>query len=495
MGDFPCKTSDKSSPSFPDADYDEEQLPNYNQSDSREHSINGGSPDDKLSNDVTMAAEDEDDEMDGSKVLNSNLDSPKPNTDLNDKKVHWTMRDVQLLLKCVEEHLNDFNIQKKHKAVWQAIGAKMEPYGFTTEHCYNKWKNLRRDVRLLVNNPNKIVRNSHILHEVARLILIIYPNVDANTMQVCDRSGIKSLPPTPGGQSISLKSEMSFSGFNSPRSKLAVSMRSNCSLYSAIGANNVHSTPTSVGKSFCGITKSDNIPASALFVDSIPNGGGSNVDDKAQGLLNQGSHPEPDSTAPFQIPSATSLILQSQLFQNILRPVKNQTQDQAQDLSAPQNDTPDPLSIIQQALAFPPSGDPNLSLLTANLLSSLASLPPSHLTESENPQMTNGSANNGCSLPASSNPTSNVFPNQLSGLLPILPPNLLECFTPNFREIMEIIETLRAEDETQVRLAEMASDVAAQLRRSHQSRQVAMEKLLNIFMKQVANGSDANNMN
>ncbi|VDO10970.1 unnamed protein product [Rodentolepis nana] len=495
MEDFPCKTSDKSSPSFPDADYEEEQLPMYNQSDSRDHSMNGGSPVDKLGNDVTMVAEDEDDEMDGSRLLHSHLGSPKPNADMSEKKVHWTTRDVQLLLKCVEDHLEDFNVQKKHKAVWQAIGAKMEPYGFTTEHCYNKWKNLRRDVRLLVNNPSKVVRNSQILREVARLILIIYPNVNASTMQVCDRSGIKSLPPTPGGQGVNYKQEMSYSGFNSPHGK-ALAVRANRSLYSSNVANSIHSTPTSVGKSFCGITKSGNIPASALFVDSRPNGS-SNGNDKLQSLLNnQGSHPEPDSTAPFQLPSPNSLILQSQFLQNLLNqqqqaPIKSESQEQAQDLSASQNGSPDPLSLIQQALAFPPSGDPNLSLLTANLLSSLANLTPSHnLNEPETPPMTNGSTNNGNPLSgvndnnSNNNPINSLFSNQVLGLLPALPPNLLECFSPNLREINEIIDTLRAEDVTQARLAKMASDVATELHRSHQNRQVAMEKLLNIFKKQ-----------
>lgn len=78
----------------------------------------------------------------------------------------------------------------------------MEALGFTMEHCYNKWKTLRRDVRLLVNNPQKAVRNANILRLVAGFILVICPNIDAITMQVSgERNDGKSALSTPIGSS------------------------------------------------------------------------------------------------------------------------------------------------------------------------------------------------------------------------------------------------------------------------------------------------------
>lgn len=493
MDEFPCKTSEKSSPSFPeDADYDEEQLPVYNQSEPHENPPSAESPIDKLSSDVTLVADEEDDEMEGIKPLASNLDSPKPNIDMGDKKVHWTTRHVQLLLNRVEEHLNEFNVQKKHKAVWQAIGAEMEPYGFTTEHCYNKWKNLRRDVRLLVNNPSKVVRNAAILRQVARLILVIYPNVDASTMQVCDRSGIKSLPATPGGQGCANKTatvDVHYSGFNSPHGKLSngTPPRPNNSLYAAAGPVNVHSTPSSVEKSFCGAAKSGNVPATALFVDSLSNG------DKVQNIFNQGSHPEPDSTGPFQFPfnqTAAALFFQSQLFSDLVKQqqlksqMNSKSQDQVHDLSAAQNGSSNTFSILQQALSNPPCNDLSaLSVITTNLINSMAGLTP-QVNESECPSTNSNNGNNTISA-------NSTNPNPLLGLFPNIPLSLLERFAPNSCEITEIIESLRAEDDAQFRVADMMSDAAEQLRRACQRRQAALDKLLDLVKRQANGGGSA----
>lgn len=507
MDDFPCKSSEKSSPSFPeDADYDDEQMPTYNHPESNEHPPSVESPVEKLSSDVTLMADDDDDEMEGIKPLTSNLDSPKPNTDVSDKKVHWTTQNVKLLLARVEEHLSEFNVQKKHKAVWQSIGAEMEPYGFTTEHCYNKWKNLRRDVRLLVNNPQKVVRNADILRRVAQLILFIYPNVDANTLQVCDRSGqrslpstprcvggVKSLPATPGGQGASNKMtsvNVNYSGFNSPDCKMSdsSSLRPSNNIYGSIGPVSVHSTPTSVVKNFSGTSKSNNVPATALFVDSVSNG------DKMQAVFNQGSHPEPDSTGPFPFPfnqAAVDLFLQSHVFSDLLKQQQQQQQlkcqmesnpqDQLHDLSSiVHNGAPNPLSTLQQVLSNPPNNDLNvLSTVTANLLHSLAALTP-QVNGSECP--TRG--NNSNAIPA------NNTQNPLLGLFPNLPTGLLERFIPSTSEITEIIETLRAEDDAQFRVAEMISEAAEQLRRASQRRQAAIEKLLDLLKRQ-ANGNSA----
>ncbi|VDD76210.1 unnamed protein product [Mesocestoides corti] len=472
MDEYPCKSSEKSSPSFPeDADDDEEpmaeHLTEYNRSESQECHPSTESPLEQMPADVTMTADDEDDEMEGLKPISASMDSPKPNADLGDKKVHWTTRHVQLLLDRVEEHLHEFNVQKKHKAVWQAIGAEMEPYGFTTEHCYNKWKNLRRDVRLLVNNPMKVVRNASILRQVARLILVIYPNVDATTMQVCDRSGIKSTPVTPGGPGCTTKSNTSnahFSGLNSPHCKLGTANLSclNNALYGSSGGMDVHSTPNTVEKSFGGVTKSGAVPGTALFVNSLANG------EKPQAGFADRLQPEPDSTAPLPFPfnpAAAALLLQSQLFSDLVKQQQQRhqdegikSQDQAHDLSATQNGTSNSISILQQALSNPPTSDFSaLPSLTANLLTSLVGL-TSQVVES------------GCQNTAGS----------ASALFPNLPPNLVERFSSNSGEIAGIVERLQAEEAVHFRLTDMISHLAEELRAAGQRRQATLNQLLGL---------------
>ncbi len=472
MEEYVCKSSDKSSPSFPeDADEDEErmerQFPDYHRPESQECRPQVESPAEQMATDVTMVAEDEDEEMENVKQISIGIDSPRPIVDSGDKKVHWTTRHVQLLLDRVEEHLHEFNIQKKHKAVWQAIGAEMEPYGFSTEHCYNKWKNLRRDVRLLVNNPMKVVRNASILRRVARLILVIYPNVDASTMQVCDRSGIKSTPVTPGGPGSTVKtaiSDVHLSGLNSPHCKLDnpnLSRLTNA-LYGNGNDVGIHSTPTTVEKSFSGLSKSGTIPGTALFVNPLANGDKPHFGDRAQ--------PEPDSTAPLPFPfnpAAAALLLQSQLFSDLVKQQQPQTkpedevksQDRAHDLSAPQNGpVPNTFNALQQALTNPPVNDfTNLPTLTANLLNSLVGL-TSQVGEASAP-----------------NPAASLFPN--------LSPNILERFTSNNNEINGLVERLQAEEAVYCRLTDVLSHLAEELRAAGQQRQATLNQLIGLVKR------------
>lgn len=483
MEEYACKSSEKSSPSFPeDADDEDEhvkaQYSEYIRPPSNGCRAQTESPLEPMATDVTMVAEDEDEEMDSVKIPSTGIESPKPSADTGDKKVHWTTRHVQLLLDRVEDHLHEFNVQKKHKAVWQAIGIEMEPYGFTTEHCYNKWKNLRRDVRLLVNNPMKVVRNASILRRVARLILVIYPNVDATTMQVCDRSGIKSTPVTPGGPGSTVKSMVSdnhLSGMNSPHCKLDNSNLSRLTnaLYNPGNDLGARSTPSTVEKSFC-VSKSSTVPGTALFVNSLSDGV------TKSSILAERVQPEPDSTAPLPFPfnpAAAALLLQSQLFSNIVKQQQHQQeeikpQERVHDLSSAAHN--DVATALQHALSNPLSSTDfsTLPTLTANLLNSLVGLTSQVAAESNVPNLA---------------AATNLFPPNIS-------PNILEPFVNDNKasEITGLVERLQAEEAVHFRLMDTISHLADELRAAGQRRQATLTHLVDLVKGNHTNNSAPN---
>ncbi|VDM00292.1 unnamed protein product [Schistocephalus solidus] len=481
MEDYSCKSPDKSSPSFPeDADDDDEKLDenfiSFNRPISQTCRPPSESSADHIATDVTMVAEEEEDEMDVLKPISSGMDSPKPTNESTDKKVHWTTRNVQALLDCVEEHLHEFNVQKKHKAVWQAIGAEMEPLGFSTEHCYNKWKNLRRDVRLLVNNPMKAVRNASILRRVARLILVIYPNVDATTMQVCgDRSGVKSTPVTPGGPCSSVKSVASdsrYSGLNSPHCKTDSPNlpRLSTNLYNIAGDISALSTPTTGEKTFSASPKSNSVvPGTALFGNTQCSSQNGDKDHPSFGDPGHLRPPNNDDSGTSQTPmpfpfnpAAAALLLQSQLFTDFFKQQRKSdevsAQERAHDLTSVQNG---PLNVaLQQTLTNYPSEFPSLpglsaASLTASLLNGLVGL--------------TSASDAGQRISDAQNP-----------ILSSLPTNLLERFPPS-SEIACIVERLQAEEAVHFRLTDMIAHLADELRAAGQRRQATLNHLLSLM--------------
>ncbi|VEL34193.1 unnamed protein product [Protopolystoma xenopodis] len=379
MEECPSKSPEKSSPSFPeDAEDDDEdngeiigyqmRSPDRNLADPND--INDGP------NDVTMVADDDDEPNRPSSCA---VDSPRHPADPSDKKVHWTNANIQTLLDYVEKHLEEFNVHKKHKQVWQAIGSEMEHLGFTTEHCYNKWKNLRRDVRLLVNNPQKAVRNADILRRVARLILIIYPNVDATTMQVCsDRTGIRSTPCTPGG--LGSSTVKSLPTMAHPPDSPAFHRLANCTTPRSSTPSHYSNTPHTLDhKPYTNGLHSSNdnpVPGTVLFtnlgpnnppsvnkfINISPNENTNNSARVAPAVLtsaNQSSSPEVDTVSqtqpnlPFLFsPAAAALLVQSQFFTDLIRQQQrvNETES-AQSTNGHPSHTPDliPISTILQA--------------------------------------------------------------------------------------------------------------------------------------------------
>ncbi|CAI2729509.1 unnamed protein product [Schistosoma spindalis] len=396
---YTSKSPEKSSPSFPEDVEDDDEDPmdleplkysslrqhvnnnnNINNDNNRNNNtINHCDDDVDEQLDVTMLPpEDEDDDIGGTtRGFMLNVDSPRHPTDSTEKKVHWSNQNVQTLLDCVEKHLDEFNIQKKHKQVWQIIGTEMESLGFTMEHCYNKWKNLRRDVRLLVNNPQKAVRNADILRRVARLILVIYPNIDATTMQVTgDRiSTSKSTPNTPGGPGSLSSARLTLSSsLHAPDSPLYFGLSRTRTPHSL--TPNFHSLNGTKYKTeqsnydTTTNTPTTSVPGTALFtsnsrcsdndkkhhVSSTPNS--TNHDNNT--TISQHAN----SGFPFIFnPAAAALLVQSQLFNDLLR----QQQTQLQDDSIP-------LDSIQQREQF--------FALTASLKNVLHS--------TNNPNTTNG---------------------------------------------------------------------------------------------------------
>ncbi|KAA0196203.1 hypothetical protein FBUS_09946 [Fasciolopsis buskii] len=231
------------------------------------------------------------------------VDSPHHPADYSEK-VHWSNQNVQTLLDCVEKHLDESKIQKKHMQVWQTIRAEMEALGFTMEHCYNKWKNLRRDVSLLVNNPQNAVRNADILRRVARLILVIYPNVDATTMQVSGkRDDGKSAPSTPIG-SRQLNRQIN----------LPTSLHAPDSLPNGVGKHKGGGNPK------CENMETNCVPGAALFPNLTSD---NDVRDYTTVIPSTKGDPETNKPSTgfffFFIPAAAALLVQSQIFTDLLR--------------------------------------------------------------------------------------------------------------------------------------------------------------------------------
>ncbi|CAH8574778.1 unnamed protein product [Schistosoma rodhaini] len=409
---YTSKSPEKSSPSFPEDVEDDDEDPmdleplkysslrqhvnnnnninNENNRNNNNNTINHCDDDIDEQLDVTMLPpEDEDDDIGGTtRGFMLNVDSPRHPTDSTEKKVHWSNQNVQTLLDCVEKHLDEFNIQKKHKQVWQIIGTEMESLGFTMEHCYNKWKNLRRDVRLLVNNPQKAVRNADILRRVARLILVIYPNIDATTMQVTgDRiSTSKSTPNTPGGPGSLSSTRLTLSSsLHAPDSPLYFGLSRTRTPHSL--TPNFHSLNGTKYKTeqsnydTTTNTPTTTVPGTALFtsnsrcsdndkkhhVSSTPNS--TNHDNNT--TISQHAN----SGFPFIFnPAAAALLVQSQLFNDLLR----QQQTQLQDDSIP-------LDSIQQREQF--------FALTASLKNALHSTNSSNTTNGGNATLTQHTTN------------------------------------------------------------------------------------------------------
>lgn len=407
---YTSKSPEKSSPSFPEDVEDDDEDPmdleplkysslrqhvnnnnNINNENNRNNNtINHCDDDVDEQLDVTMLPpEDEDDDIGGTtRGFMLNVDSPRHPTDSTEKKVHWSNQNVQTLLDCVEKHLDEFNIQKKHKQVWQIIGTEMESLGFTMEHCYNKWKNLRRDVRLLVNNPQKAVRNADILRRVARLILVIYPNIDATTMQVTgDRiSTSKSTPNTPGGPGSLSSARLTLSSsLHAPDSPLYFGLSRTRTPHSL--TPNFHSLNGTKYKTeqsnydTTTNTPTTSVPGTALFtsnsrcsdndkkhhVSSTPNS--TNHDNNT--TISQHAN----SGFPFIFnPAAAALLVQSQLFNDLLR----QQQTQLQDDSIP-------LDSIQQREQF--------FALTASLKNALHSTNSPNTTNGGNAALTQHTTN------------------------------------------------------------------------------------------------------
>ncbi|CAH8612883.1 unnamed protein product [Schistosoma rodhaini] len=408
---YTSKSPEKSSPSFPEDVEDDDEDPmdleplkysslrqhvNNNNNISNENNRNNNNTinhcDDDVDEqlDVTMLPpEDEDDDIGGTtRGFMLNVDSPRHPTDSTEKKVHWSNQNVQTLLDCVEKHLDEFNIQKKHKQVWQIIGTEMESLGFTMEHCYNKWKNLRRDVRLLVNNPQKAVRNADILRRVARLILVIYPNIDATTMQVTgDRiSTSKSTPNTPGGPGSLSSTRLTLSSsLHAPDSPLYFGLSRTRTPHSL--TPNFHSLNGTKYKTeqsnydTTTNTTTTSVPGTALFtsnsrcsdndkkhhVSSTPNS--TNHDNNT--TISQHAN----SGFPFIFnPAAAALLVQSQLFNDLLRQQQTQLQDDSM-----------PLDSIQQREQF--------FALTASLKNALHSSNSSNTTNGGNATLTQHTTN------------------------------------------------------------------------------------------------------
>ncbi|CAH8541574.1 unnamed protein product [Heterobilharzia americana] len=399
MMSYTPKSPEKSSPSFPEDVEDDDEDPmdleplkysslrphvnknnisNHNTSNttnnttsSNTHHVNnhctggGEDGDDYVDEqlDVTMLPpEDEDDDINGgTRGFMLNVDSPRHHPmDSTEKKVHWSNQNVQTLLDCVEKHLDEFNIQKKHKQVWQIIGTEMESLGFTMEHCYNKWKNLRRDVRLLVNNPQKAVRNADILRRVARLILVIYPNIDATTMQVTgDRiSTSKSTPNTPGGPGSLSSNKMALSSsLHAPDSPLYFGLSRTRTPHSL--TPNFHSSNGLKYKTeqsgYDTLSTTPPVPCTALFtsnsrssdtdkkmhISSTPNS--VNHDNSTTSSSTEAISQNTNSGFPFFLnPAAAALLVQSQLFNDLLHQQQTAlTQDESM-----------PLDSIQQREQF-----------------------------------------------------------------------------------------------------------------------------------------------
>ncbi|CAH8542935.1 unnamed protein product [Dicrocoelium dendriticum] len=462
---FISKSPEKSSPSLPDdCEEDEDdsvdirsmkftpcKVPHGMQEDEHEHPP-----------DVTMLAEDDDD--DGQiQPFSLNVDSPRHHTDSSEKKVHWSNQNVQTLLDCVERHLDEFNIQKKHKQVWQTIGAEMETFGFTMEHCYNKWKNLRRDVRLLVNNPQKAVRNADILRRVARLILVIYPNIDANTMQVSgDRNG-KSAPATPvgvhnlGGSKLNVPSALHAP--DSPRFAQTGSSTPRCitpGLHTGTPCSRKHKNDKDL--------LDPSVPGTVLFTNLA-------VDTESpEYTVETKQNDVPTTSFPFIFnPAAAALLVQSQLFNDLLRQQQRTQGDDSVQRENAQRDQPKPASSTPKfnVLSHSHSPAPPTGLTNGNGIHSSSTVRSVSLAST----LLNGlTGTDNCNyLVASTNPHGI---HDMQTQINRLPPG---------SELAGVVERLRDEETVHLRLTDMMTHIADELRAAGMRRRAALDQLLGIM--------------
>ncbi|CAH8567367.1 unnamed protein product [Heterobilharzia americana] len=361
MMSYTPKSPEKSSPSFPEDVEDDDEDPmdleplkysslrphvnknnisNHNTSNttnnttsSNTHHVNnhctggGEDGDDYVDEqlDVTMLPpEDEDDDINGgTRGFMLNVDSPRHHPmDSTEKKVHWSNQNVQTLLDCVEKHLDEFNIQKKHK--------------------------------------QKAVRNADILRRVARLILVIYPNIDATTMQVTgDRiSTSKSTPNTPGGPGSLSSNKMALSSsLHAPDSPLYFGLSGTRTPHSL--TPNFHSSNGLKYKTeqsgYDTLSTTPPVPCTALFtsnsrssdtdkkmhISSTPNS--VNHDNSTTSSSTEAISQNTNSGFPFFLnPAAAALLVQSQLFNDLLHQQQTAlTQDESM-----------PLDSIQQREQF-----------------------------------------------------------------------------------------------------------------------------------------------
>ncbi|TPP65056.1 Myb/SANT DNA-binding domain [Fasciola gigantica] len=473
------KSPEKSSPSFPEDVEDEEDDPIDHDVRQLKYSTRTDRHDEhETPTDVTMLPEDdEEDDIEQARSFALVVDSPRHPADSSEKKVHWSNQNVQTLLDCVEKHLDEFNIQKKHKQVWQTIGAEMEALGFTMEHCYNKWKNLRRDVRLLVNNPQKAVRNADILRRVARLILVIYPNIDATTMQVSgERNGGKSAPSTPIGSSqlnCRVNLPTALHAPDSPRYIVPPGTP-----HSLTPAFHHTGTPNGVGKhkgggnTNCENMETNCTPGAALFTNLASDNDVHNYSTIVPSSTGDPKTNQSGTGFPFFFnPAAAALLVQSQLFTDLLR---QQQQQRPQDSESPPVDEP--------LVHHPAASTPKVAATTT-------------ATHTNGQGLTNGvnclSSNNGNTIPSLS--LASTLLNGLSSaenphhiLLPVVSASLADtCGSvdrlPPGSELAGVVERLRDEETVHMRLTDMVTHLADELRAAGMRRRATLDHLLGIM--------------
>ncbi|KAF5395150.1 hypothetical protein PHET_06977 [Paragonimus heterotremus] len=467
---YVSKSPEKSSPSFPeDAEDDDDDPVDIRSMKYTPCKMTGSGTlhDDEHEPppDVTMLADDDEDDLGQTRAFSLTVDSPRHPTDSSEKKVHWSNQNVQTLLDCVEKHLDEFNIQKKHKQVWQTIGSEMEPLGFTMEHCYNKWKNLRRDVRLLVNNPQKAVRNADILRRVARLILVIYPNIDATTMQVTglDRNGGKSAPATPLGLSgLSCKANIP-SSLHAPDSPRFV----------VTGSGTPHSltpcfhstTPNGIKHKHDRDTLESSLPGTALFTNLGPE---CDTHDYV-------TETKPNSQAtgfPFIFnPAAAALLVQSQLFNDLLRQQQRTHDEESSHMDATQQQheqhhpaasTPKFTVGLHSNPTVTTTGISNGNGLHGNDAIQAASLASTLLNG-----LASSDGSDHLAYPVASTHMSDTL-NQLDRL-------------PPGSELAGVVERLRDEETVHMRLTDMMTHIADELRAAGMRRRATLDQLLGIM--------------
>ncbi|VDP80688.1 unnamed protein product [Echinostoma caproni] len=477
------KSPEKSSPSFPEDVEDEEDDPIDHEVRQMKYPTRTISTDrheeHETPADVTMLPEDDDDDdIEQTRSFALVVDSPRHPADSSEKKVHWSNQNVQTLLDCVEKHLDEFNIQKKHKQVWQTIGAEMEALGFTMEHCYNKWKNLRRDVRLLVNNPQKAVRNADILRRVARLILVIYPNIDATTMQVSgERNGGKSAPSTPIGSgqlNCRVNLPTALHAPDSPRYLMPPGTPHSLNPgFHHTGTPNGINKLKGIGNTNCESMETNCAPGAALFTnlasDNDPHDY-STIIPSSTGDLKAN---QPGTGFPFFFnPAAAALLVQSQLFTDLLR--QQQQQQRPQDSESPPMDEP---------AHHPASSTPKVTVSTA-----AAHTNGQGLTNGVNclANNTNNGTISSLSLASTLLNGLNSTENPHHILLPVVSASLTEAGSsvdrlPPGSELAGVVERLRDEETVHMRLTDMVTHLADELRAAGMRRRATLDQLLGIM--------------